>query len=123
MSILRYFKKKDIVPADNDPGLLQELGPTTLQRTNACVSAVLGSNTPSPIRKQRTKYTVFSPSDRAGIGKYCSENGPNLNESTARYMRDKYRETMTSKKRKLDFSEVTEINSKNAVVLSYLETS
>lgn len=79
----------------------------------------------TPGSKKREKYTVYSPRDRAAIGKFCAENGPvaavrkfskdfpSLSESTVRGMRKKYQESLVSRKRKLDFDEndcdVTEI--------------
>lgn len=66
--------------------------------------------------------------DRAAIGKCCAENGPvaafikfskdfpSLSESTIHGMRERYQESLVSRKRKLDFdendSDVTEIFSK-----------
>ena len=61
---------------------------------------------PSPKRKKRGKYTIYTDQDRAKIGKYASEHGndrarkkflkdfPNLHESTVRNFKKLYLTTL-----------------------------
>ena len=63
-------------------------------------------------RKTRGKYATYSDKQRAAIGKYASENGPekarkrfmaefpNLNESTVRYFKRLYQQKMKEEAKK-----------------------
>ena len=107
------------------------LGSAALKEANDRVECIVGSpsgsqsSSQTPSSAKRGKYIIFSPKDRAEIGKYCSQNGPasavmkfkgmfpNLAESTVCGMRKKYEETSNSRKRKLDFEgQIIEIVSK-----------
>ena len=79
----------------------------------------------TPASVTRGKYITYSSTDRADIGKNCSQHGPastvrnykdmfpNLNESTVRGMKKKYNETLNLTKRKLDFEgDITELHPK-----------
>lgn len=115
MSILKFLKQKDPIP-DHNAGLMELLGPEALKEANENVRRVLSEDTKSP-SPSRGKYSVYSPSDRAEIGKFCAEHGsaktlrkfkdrfPDLKESTARYMRGKYHTEIKSRKRKLEFND------------------
>ena len=122
MSILKYLQKKDPIPSENTGSALEELlGPRVLSEVNETMRNVL--HTPET-PKSRGKYAAYSPQDRAMLGKYCAEHGatatirkfketfPNLSDSTVRSMRSKYNKLVTNKKRKLDFTEIDEIQSK-----------
>lgn len=127
MSILNYFRKKDVVPSDNNEALQELLGSPVLKEVNSEMRKTL-TETPGTSGTSGSstgkKYNVYTPKDRAEIGKFCLEHGPartvrqfisvfpSLNESTARYMRDKFKTESSTRKRKLDFSDVTEIQSK-----------
>lgn len=75
------------------------------------------SSTPQS-KKKRGTYVIYSPSDRARIGKYAAENGPastlrkfktdfpDIKESTVRYFRDSYKREVSNKKRRLDFDDI-----------------
>jgi len=130
MSILNFFKPKKVIPSESSE-MAVVLGSAALKEANDRVECIVGSpsgsqsSSQTPSSAKRGKYIIFSPKDRAEIGKYCSQNGPaaavkkfkgmfpNLAESTVRGMRKKYEETLNSRKRKLDFEgEITEIVSK-----------
>ncbi|KAJ8313592.1 hypothetical protein KUTeg_008153 [Tegillarca granosa] len=116
MSILKYLKKDSCLPNPNGE-LAKAVNPHLTVEANALVKKCLMT----PESAKRGKYTLYSPSNRAEIGLYVSENGPasavrnfkdkfpNLNESTVRTFRDKFRSEIKSRKRKLDFDN-TDIN-------------
>jgi hypothetical protein len=90
MSILTIFGKKEPVPSDGDEGLRELLDPTVFKEVNSEIrrtitdtfgtpetsSAKSTSKGESTGKSTGKKYNVFTPKDRAEIGKYCLENGP-----------------------------------------------
>ena len=82
MSLLKYLKKKDgsLLPSPNGP-LSEHLSPRGIEECNSRVSEIMekqtNSSNKSPMRTPtRGKYVIYSPNDRAKIGKYAAENGP-----------------------------------------------
>lgn len=129
MSILSFFKPKNILPTEKSE-LADIVGQSALQSANERVSEIIGSpsndapksSTKTPSSSKRGNYLAYTPTDRAEIGKYCSQNGPaatvrkfsgkfpKLAESTVRSMKKSYEASFNSKKRKLDFDgEITEL--------------
>jgi hypothetical protein len=83
MSLLKYLKKKDgsLLPSPDGP-LSEHLSPRGIEECNSTVSEIMEnknntSSNKSPMRTPtRGKYAIYSPNDRAKIGKYAAENGP-----------------------------------------------
>ncbi len=90
---------------------------------NECISQVSELSDPRPSKKRRLRgaYTVYTPADRARIGKYAVENGnknarlrflkdfPSLNESTVRNFKKSYVEKMNQQRKQMNPQPVTEI--------------
>lgn len=129
MSILNFFKPKNIVPSENSE-LADIVGPSALKEANERISQIIGSpsnnnsqsSPKTPMSTKRGNYLAYTPQDRAEIGKYCSQNGPastvrkfsgkfpKLAESTVRSMKKSYEASLKTRKRKLDFDgEITEL--------------
>ena len=108
-----------MLPNPNGP-LSEHLSPRGIEECNSRVSEIMEKQTntssnKSPMRTlTRGKYAIYSPTDRAKIGKYVAENGPasatrkftttlsGLKESTVRLFRDSYKNEIKTRKRKLD---------------------
>ena len=76
MSLLKYLEKKDgsLIPNPNGP-LSEHLSPRGIEECNSRVSEITEkqsntSSNKSPMRTPtRGKYAIYSPNDRAKIGK------------------------------------------------------
>lgn len=104
------------MPSHEDSGL----GRTEYEE---CISQVSELSDPNPPKKRKLRgtYAVYTPADRARIGKYAVENGnknarlhflkdfPSLNESTVRNFKKSYVEKMNQQTRQLNPQPVTEI--------------
>lgn len=71
--------------------------------------------------RKRSRYNSYTPEERAAIGRYCTVHGPSatvryfrskfpdMNESSARYMRTRYKESIESQTSELGVTEITEM--------------
>ena len=90
---------------------------------NECLDQVSEFADPNPNKKRKTRgtYTTYTPTDRAKIGKYATENGnkrarehflrsfPKLNESTVRNFKKAYLVKMEFQRKQLHPQPVTQI--------------
>ena len=116
MAVLKYLKKRDGTLPDPYGRLSDFIEPCVIQQINDEVSEQSESpgkpSQPSSQKKTtpRGKYAVYSPKQRAEVGKYALENGPaaafrkfnkdipSLTQTSVRNFRTAYQRSLTSKR-------------------------
>lgn len=81
MSIFNFVQPKKVILSESSE-MAVVLGSAALKEANDHMECIVGSpsrsqsSSQTPSSAKRGKYIIFSPKNRAEIGKYCSQNGP-----------------------------------------------
>ena len=115
MALRKYLKKGDL-PTAKETGI----GALATKEANAAVSRVI-QESPGSSSSRKRKRTVFSPEQRAAIGRYAAENSNiaavkkfkgefELGESTVQSFKIKYLDELDKLKEKVPAGEVATVS-------------
>ena len=115
MSLLRFFKPLGQLPTADQTGLPAH----AVTSANSAVKRALDGEDTDRARRKRKYTTIFTPEDRAKVGKYAAQNGVakaqknfrklNLSESTVRYFKKAYLAEVSKRAKTGDATKVTHL--------------